>query len=52
MILIFILSRLPLQSFNAVFEEKLQGDGEEIEGSGSSIDGIGEIETIEELEDG
>jgi hypothetical protein len=52
MILISILSRLPLQSFNAVFEEKLQGDGEEIKGGGSSIDGTGEIETIEELEDG
>jgi hypothetical protein len=52
MILIFILSRLPHQSFNAVFEEKLQGDGEEIEGSGSAINGTEEIRTIEEFEDG
>jgi hypothetical protein len=52
MILISILSRLPLQLFNAVFEEKLQGDGEQIEGGGSAIDGTREIGIVEELEDG
>jgi hypothetical protein len=52
MILISILSRLTLQSFNAVFKEKLQGDGEEFHGSGSAINGTREIGTIKELEDG
>ena len=38
--------------FNAVFEEELESDWEEIEGCGGAIDGTGEIGTVEELENG